>query len=501
LTDARMRTPRPVPDRRDLRGMSLSPTDGFVLSRVDGTLSEHDLVQATGLPESQVLTSLAALESLGLITFPNGQPSPAAPAAPGPAQTSAAAPPARQTMPSISPEDDPILAENVDLDEDMKRAVVATHGRLARQDHYALLGVDRQADRKGIKRAYFELAGKFHPDKYFRKNLGSFKVRMEAIFTRITVAHETLSDREKRAEYDVYLEERRLTRSAEDLTADALDEARRIEQAVERELARERAATPVPGVPAAPTARAPSDPGPPAGSLPAPPSVDVAARRDALARRLLGGRPGMSTAPPARGPSIGPPTPAPSPVASAMDAIRRRYEERLSLAKTAEARRYAENAATALKAGDVVAAANAYRVAVTLAPGDAGLARVAQETQAKADVVLGETYAKQADYEERNGQWAEASRSWSRVCKGRPDDAQAHEKAASALLMANLDLVEASRLAKRACDLEPERSAFRVTLAKIYVAAGFGQSARRELETAARLAPRDDTIQAMLKRL
>ena len=44
-------------------------------------------------------------------------------------------------------------------------------------DHYALLGVARSADRKALKRAYFDLAARFHPDKYFRKKLGSYKLR------------------------------------------------------------------------------------------------------------------------------------------------------------------------------------------------------------------------------------------------------------------------------------------------------------------------------------
>ena len=62
LPDAHARTPRPVAERRDLRGLSLSPTDGFVLSRIDGTLTEHDLVAATGLTGEAVATSLATLE-------------------------------------------------------------------------------------------------------------------------------------------------------------------------------------------------------------------------------------------------------------------------------------------------------------------------------------------------------------------------------------------------------------------------------------------------------
>ncbi len=511
--------------------MALSPTDGFVLSRVDGSLSERDFVSATGLPAEQVLASLATLEALGLITYANGQPSPtpsgAAPAGPQASRvssvglraatapvTSSAPPagaPASGPLPRVTPypsetpltpDEEAALAEQIDLDEEVKRAVITTHRRLSRIDHYALLGVDRAADRKGVKRAYYELAGKFHPDKYFRKNLGGFKVRMEAIFSRITLAHDILSDRERRAEYDAYLAERRRSRSAEELMADALEEARRVEQAVERELRTEQPA---------PTAPTTAPAGPVAVTLPpqaqtvtsaSSPNVDMAARRDALARRLLGGRGATSSAPPTRGSASGPPTaPPPITTADAMDALRRRYEERMTRAKAAESRKYVANAEAALTANDVLAAVNAYRVAVQLSPDDADLARTAAAAQAKANVLLAETYTNQAEYEERNGQWPEASQSWSRVCKARPNEARAHERAGNALLASSGDLHEAARLAKRACELEPAKAPFRVTLAKIYLAAGLGLAARRELETAAQLSPQDDTIRSMLKKL
>jgi hypothetical protein len=231
-----------------------------------------------------------------------------------------------------------------------------------------------------------------------------------------------------------------------------------------------------------------------------PPNVDVAARRDALARRLLGGRPSaMSSAPP--GGRATPITPAPMATTDAMAALRRRYEERVTLAKNVESRKYVANAEAALAANDPVAAANAFRIALQLAPKDADLERRARETQAKADVLLSETYTRQARYEEKNEQWPEAARSWSRVCKGRPGDALAHERAAYATVKAGGDLHEAARLAKQACALDGNNAQFRVTLATVYEAAGLGLNARRELESAAQLAPQDDTIRLMLKRV
>jgi len=59
-------------------------------------------------------------------------------------------------------------------------------------DHYQTLGVGRDADTPTIKKAYRKLASKHHPDK------GGDEAR----FKEIQQAYETLSDPQKRAEYD-----------------------------------------------------------------------------------------------------------------------------------------------------------------------------------------------------------------------------------------------------------------------------------------------------------
>src|SRR5262249_8983236 len=94
----------------------------------------------------------------------------------------------------------------------------------------------------------------------------------------------------------------------------------------------------------------------------------------------------------ARGPARRPPAPHPPPppatTADAMSALKRRYEERVRNARGAESRRYIAQGDTALAAGDLVAAATAFRVAVKLAPGDAVLESKAREVGAQADTIL-----------------------------------------------------------------------------------------------------------------
>lgn len=64
------------------------------------------------------------------------------------------------------------------------------------KDYYRILGVDKTADAKTIKKAYRELARRYHPDA----NAGDQKA--EERFKEISEAYEVLSDPEKRQRYD-----------------------------------------------------------------------------------------------------------------------------------------------------------------------------------------------------------------------------------------------------------------------------------------------------------
>lgn len=64
------------------------------------------------------------------------------------------------------------------------------------KDYYKILGVNRDANEKDIKRAYRQLARQFHPD------VNPDDKRAEEKFKEINEAHEVLSDSEKRAKYD-----------------------------------------------------------------------------------------------------------------------------------------------------------------------------------------------------------------------------------------------------------------------------------------------------------
>lgn len=393
------------------------------------------------------------------------------------------------------------LDEPIDLDPERKRKVLDLYVSLADRDFYAQLGVPGVAEKKEIKRAYYAVAPDFHPDKFFGKNLGSFKAKMEAIFAQLTYAYETLSSSERRAEYDAYLALQRETRSMEELLNNA-------------------PARPVAGYPSgaepisAPLSGAegkpPSSPRPPPArardSLSAPPDSgpprspqDERARRLALARKLGGPR---SSVPPESRHSNPPPSAAGSAASAAAAAqeLKRLRDASVDQGRRSQVRKYVESAEAQLK-DNPAAAANALRLALTIDPTNPDIIRAHEQAANLAAVALAGGYLKQAKYEARSGHWREAARSFTRAAAGMPNDPGVLQEAAHALLRAGSDLRQAAEFAKRAVVEAPSGIEPRVTLVEVYLAAGMPLAARRELEAARELAPRDDRIVELSKRM
>jgi curved DNA-binding protein CbpA len=65
--------------------------------------------------------------------------------------------------------------------------------------HYEVLDVGTLAELTEIKKAYHELARRFHPDRFHQSDL---RANLESAFARIGRAYETLSDEKRRRDYD-----------------------------------------------------------------------------------------------------------------------------------------------------------------------------------------------------------------------------------------------------------------------------------------------------------
>jgi curved DNA-binding protein CbpA len=528
------RLPRLLPGT-DLRGLPLSPAEAFVVSRIDGATNVAEIAEETGKSIEEVQELLERLVGLGAVALDEPQRSPerrvSPPPAPrtsgafrlGPIVETRAAP--EVTHPAASLYDPAELDEAVDIDLPRRRQILDLFYRVDTLNHYELFGIDPSADKKAVKAAYFEVVNVFHPDRYFGKNVGSFKSKLEKVFARLTTAYDVLSRNASRQEYDAYLRAQSKTRafdagqSDSDAHQAALREVMRRIQAEASSAARglsvppplgttvppgsgghEPRRSPVPGAEARPS----SNPSlrPSASLRPS----DPESRRKALARKL--GRP-------LPGSSDKPATPTPEAVAQAQeqaaaedaqrkewaaDELKRRYQDRIKAARDRQIEVYTRAAQQALDKGDNVGAANALRIAVSLAPEDESLTARLNEVSGKAKGDLAASYLEQAEYEERDEKWLAAAQSYARALVGRPE-AKVYEKVAHCLLSGEGNLREAGEAAKKAVLMQPDNARFRVTLARFYAKAGMKQSADGELTRAATLAPSDDKVTDWIRRL
>jgi len=512
------------------------------LSHVDGATNESEIADEAGLDSSSVAATLEALARLGAIRF--DQPTPSDPlrtprAAPHRVSGSArigpiieAAGQAEPHHPAAALYDARELDEVVEIEPERKRVILEAFYRLDTITHYEILQVDSSADKRAIKNAYFQVVNIFHPDRYFGKQLGSFKPKLERVFARLTEAHDALTRVGPRAEYDAYLASIHKTRALDQPDAAVQAQVQAIQRQIEEEAraaeqAAALAATAQRSLSPTPQATHPTpNPSPASGSQPRLPSqrpVDAEARKRALARKL-GGRTMSGNVPvtsvPSISPSISPsitPLSAPSVKPSltpsvthpsqraeahgrAAEELKRRYDLRITQARVDRAERYLVNARQSLATKDPISAANALRIAASLVPDNPEISARLQQAQNEAEALLSDHYLAQAQYEEREGRMVEAARSYARATVGSPN-ARTFERAAYCALLAAGDLRVAGDHARRAVALAPDDAQGRVTLARIYVAAGMKQSGLAEFERAATLAPKDDTIQDWIRRL
>jgi curved DNA-binding protein CbpA len=171
--------------------LTLSPAEGYLLSRIDGATPWSILRAVGGISAAEVdrLIERWVAEGIVVVVSRDGRivPAEAPPKPPPPAPVDAAP------------------REGLDATLEIPLAVqerILAFETLLERPYHEILGVPADADRKALKKAYFALSKELHPDRFFRRNTGAFGKRLERVFGKIVEAYELLSDPAARAEIE-----------------------------------------------------------------------------------------------------------------------------------------------------------------------------------------------------------------------------------------------------------------------------------------------------------
>jgi len=202
--------PKPKPGL-DVANLKLSGQEGFVLSRIDGSSSLAEICQICGLGDEETLTILSGLAKAGLIEI-------ARPKARKRKRTATEQTRIRQKKATEDPDratleemrawaqfefDRDALAADVDLSEVRRKRIQHLYKRLDEMTYYDLLGLDIKASEEDIRKAYYRLTKRFHPDRYFRRHIGPYREQLAAIFKMLSRSYDVLMSEESRRKYDL----------------------------------------------------------------------------------------------------------------------------------------------------------------------------------------------------------------------------------------------------------------------------------------------------------
>ena len=80
--------------------------------------------------------------------------------------------------------------------------VLAFRETLPAMTLYQILDIPKTATEEDVKKAYFQMARRFHPDRFDRKVAAEFKTQIDEVFDGITNAYKVLSNTDSRRVYD-----------------------------------------------------------------------------------------------------------------------------------------------------------------------------------------------------------------------------------------------------------------------------------------------------------
>jgi len=205
---------------------TLTLTEGYLLSRIDGTSSVRQVLQRVPLDPEETERTLLGLVLTGRVEYraPRIVPRPEAEAAanngaadpiaepteavsePEPVTPPEALPPAHPLETGEpSPPDATARPATADLDPEIlerRKEILEIFQSLPLKNHFEVLGVESGCSDAEVKRAYTKLAKRYHPDVHRDPRLEDLHDILEAIFIRVGEAWEVLGAARSRASYE-----------------------------------------------------------------------------------------------------------------------------------------------------------------------------------------------------------------------------------------------------------------------------------------------------------
>jgi tetratricopeptide (TPR) repeat protein len=141
------------------------------------------------------------------------------------------------------------------------------------------------------------------------------------------------------------------------------------------------------------------------------------------------------------------------------------------------------------------------RLAIAFDPDNESYRSAFSDVQRKAHEERARALLKEADGAFELSDYKDALRLYEEALHYRAFDAELSHKTGRLAWKLGSDLRKAKEYAMAACELAPENALYHRTLGQIYKAAGLAANAKRELQTALRLDPKDAEARQELKGL
>ncbi len=163
------------------QSINLDEVDKEILARVNGAYPLKTLVSMSPSSDFDTLRVISAFMTLGLIHVKKDDEAP-------------------QEIPV-----DDIFGEPEAAPPDYLDKIEEVYSKRDHLNYYEFLGVDKSSSLDNIKQSYSHLLRQFHPDKHFSFTSYGIKEKLLEIVNRATTAFETLSDPDRRMEYNKIL--------------------------------------------------------------------------------------------------------------------------------------------------------------------------------------------------------------------------------------------------------------------------------------------------------